>query len=94
MNKEEIVAKVSNETGLRQTIVSAVVESLLNNITDELANGNKVQFMGFGTFEPKKKATRVGRNLHTNEPIPIPPRIVPSFKAGNRLKAEVEKVLN
>ena len=77
--KEEIVTRVANET----------VDTLLKDITDEMSNDNKVQFMGFGTFEPKVMAARVGRNPHTNQPVPIPERVVPSFKPGNRLKAAV-----
>lgn len=87
--KEEIVTTVANETGYSQKIVATVVDTLLNDITDEMANGNKVQFMGFGVFEPKEMAARTGRNPHTNEPVPIPARVVPSFKPGNRLKAAV-----
>lgn len=87
--KEEIVTRVANETGYSQKMVGDVVDTLIKDITDEMSNGNKVQFMGFGTFEPKVMAARVGRNPHTNQPVPIPERVVPSFKPGNRLKEAV-----
>lgn len=93
MTKEEMVAKISKHSGIRQLYVSTVIEYLTEYITDELAAGNKVQFMGFGTFEPKERAARMGRNPHANQPVPIPAKIVPSFKAGNKLKAAVEKTL-
>lgn len=89
--KEEIVTRVANETGYSQKMVGDIVDTLIKDITDEMSNGNKVQFMGFGTFEPKEMAERMGRNPHTNQPVPIPARIVPSFKPGNRLKAAVTR---
>lgn len=91
MNKEEMVLKVSADTGFTQGIVSSILESLLSNITEDLAAGNKVQLYGFGTFEPKQVKARVGRNPRKNEPVEIPARIVPSFKPGNRLKKIVTK---
>lgn len=91
MIKEEMVIAVAQEVGCRQSVVSEVIDSLLRNITDELSKGNKVQFVGFGSFEPKQRAERVGRNPHTNEPVPIPSRIVPSFKPGARLKSAVAR---
>lgn len=87
--KEEIVTRVANETGYNQKTVGDIVDTLLKDITDEMSNGNKVQFTGFGTFEPKKRAARTGRNPHTNQPVPIPERVMPSFKPGNRMKAAV-----
>ena len=87
--KEEIITRVSNETGYSQRLVGDVVETLLRDIVQEMAKGNKVQLSGFGTFEPKEMAERIGRNLNTNEPVTIPARIVPSFKPGNRMKDAV-----
>lgn len=89
MIKEEIVTRISNETGYNNKAVSDIVNKLLDVITDEMSNGNKVQFVGFGTFEPKSMKAKVGRNPRTNETIPIPARVVPSFKPGSRLKAAV-----
>lgn len=85
MVKKEIVSKVAEETGYSHKTVNEVIDSLLNNITSEISNGNKVQFVGFGVFEPKERAARTGRNPKTNQPIQIPKRIVPSFKPGSRL---------
>ena len=89
MTKDEMVKKIARHSGIRQLYVNTVVEYLLEYITDELAAGNKVKLAGFGTFEPKEQAARTGRNPHTNEPVPIPARVVPSFKPGNRLKEAV-----
>lgn len=89
MIKKEIVTKIANETTLSRTTVYAVVESLFDNITKALANGDKVQFAGFGTFEPKYRNERLGRNPRTGEEVPIPARVLPSFKAGSCLKDAV-----
>lgn len=91
MIKEEIVARVASETGYSQKVVGDIVDTLLKVVTDELSNGNKVRFMGFGTFAPKVMAARIGRNPHTNQPVSIPERVVPSFKPGNRLKEAVTR---
>jgi len=91
MVKEEIISTVCKDTRYSRAMVETIVDSLLDNITWALSNGKKVQFAGFGTFEPKKCAARTGRNPHTNEAVPIPARITPSFKAGSSLKAAVTK---
>lgn len=86
MIKEEIITAIAKETGQRQAVVGDIIESLLENITKELSDGNKVKFSGFGTFESKKRAARTGRNPHTGETIQIPRRVVPYFKPGIKLK--------
>lgn len=91
MIKDEVVAKVSNETGYSKKVVIAVIESLIKNVIKALANGERVQFAGFGSFEPKKRAARTGRNPHTNEVVLIPEKTVPVFKPSNALKKAVIK---
>lgn len=90
MIKEEVIARVASETGYNRYVVSRIIESTLSNITTALSRGVKVQFSGFGTFEPKKRAARTGRNPHTKEAVPIPARVLPIFTAGKRLKDAVE----
>lgn len=89
--KENIVAEVCRDTGYTRHTVEAVLNATFNNITLAMSQGKEVQFAGFGTFEPKERAARTGRNPHTNEPVPIPARVVPSFKAGRLLKDAVIK---
>ena len=84
--KEEVISEVCNDTSYSRGIVTSVLNSLLANITLELSKGNRVQFAGFGTFELKERAARMGRNPHTGEAVPIPARVIPSFEAGERLK--------
>lgn len=91
MIKEDIINEVCRDTRKPRFVVEEVVNSTLENITLAMSQGKEVQFAGFGTFEPKKRAARTGRNPHTNEPVPIPARVVPSFKAGKYLKRAVTK---
>lgn len=91
MTKEDMVSVISRDTGYNRYIVSNILESMMTNITHALSNGRKVQFAGFGTFEPKKRAARTGRNPHTGEMVPIPARVIPSFSAGKNLKSAVVK---
>ena len=91
MIKEDMIGLVSSDTGYSRGVVSAVIESMLINITNTLANGDKVQFSGFGTFEPKYRAARTGRNPHTSEPVHIPARVMPTFSVGKNLKKAVER---
>lgn len=89
--KDDIITKICRKTNYNHTMVSTTVDALLDIVTDNLANGNSIQFAGFGTFVPKKCAERTGRNPHTNEEVKIPARIVPSFRAGKHLKEAVIK---
>lgn len=91
MIKEDMIARVARETGYSRSVVANVIETTLSNITFALSKGDKVQFSGFGTFEPKKRAARTGRNPHTKEAVPIPARVLPVFTAGKYLKNAVEK---
>lgn len=87
--KNDIITAVCRDTRSSQNIAEDVINSTLNNIVAALSQGKEVHFAGFGTFEPKRRAARVGRNPHTNTPVPIPARIVPAFKAGKALKDAV-----
>lgn len=91
MIKEDVISAVCRETYLSRYVVETIINSTLKNIELALSRGEAVQFAGFGTFEPKERAARTGRNPHTNEPVPIPPRVVPYFKAGKSLKNAVTK---
>ena len=89
--KEELVWLIQTSTGFPRSIVEDVLNETLDKITEALSEGKEVQFAGFGTFEPKQRAARTGRNPHTNEPVPIPARIVPVFNPGKSLKKAVCK---
>ncbi|MBX6395657.1 MAG: HU family DNA-binding protein [Alicyclobacillaceae bacterium] len=86
MNKMELIAKVAEKSGLKKKDAEAAVNSVFEVISEALANGDKVQLVGFGTFEPRRRAARTGRNPQTGEEISIPESVVPAFKPGNKLK--------
>lgn len=94
MNKEQMIAKVSKDTGVYKTYVGNVVDSLLENIVQSLADGERVQFRGFGTFEMKERAERVARNPHSNEEIRVPAKSIPSFTPGYNMKNVATKIKN
>ena len=86
MNKAELINVVSEAAEVSKKDAETVITATLDAITDALKEGEKVQLVGFGSFEVKKRAARVGRNPKTKEPIKIPASKVPAFKAGKVLK--------
>lgn len=86
MNKVELIAAVSEKSGLKKKDAELAVNSLLDTIEEALKAGDKVQLIGFGTFETRKRAARSGRNPKTGEEITIPESVIPAFKPGNKLK--------
>ncbi len=90
MNKADLITKIS-EQGYKKTDAETILNTIVETITDALKSGDKVTLMGFGTFEVKNRAERIGRNPQTNEEIKIPASKAPVFKAGKALKDEVNK---
>lgn len=90
MNKTELVAAVATKADLSKKDAEAAVKSVLDAVTEALADGEKVALVGFGTFEVKERAARTGKNPRTGEAIEIPASKVPSFKAGAALKNAVK----
>ncbi|MBQ0037550.1 MAG: HU family DNA-binding protein [Clostridiales bacterium] len=91
MNKAELIAAVAEKTGMSKKDTDAVIAATLTTITEALAEDEKVQLVGFGSFEVKKRAARTGRNPKTKEVIEIAASKVPVFKAGKALKDIVAK---
>lgn len=91
MNKTELIAAVAEKTELSKKDAEKAVCAVLDTITDTLVNGEKVQVVGFGTFEVRERGERVGRNPQTKETITIPASKAPVFKAGKALKDAVAK---
>ena len=91
MNKAELINAVAEKADLSKKDCEAAVNAAIDVITAALANGDKVQLVGFGAFEVKTRAERVGRNPKTREEISIPASKVPVFKAGKALKDAVSK---
>jgi len=91
MNKAELIAAVAAKTGDTKKGVEASVNAFVDVVTEALVNGDKVQLVGFGSFEVRKRAARKGRNPQTKEEIKIPASKAPVFKAGKALKDLVNK---
>ncbi|MGI5987873.1 HU family DNA-binding protein [uncultured Oscillibacter sp.] len=89
MNKAELINAVAEKADVSKKDAEAVISATLETITAALKEGDKVQLVGFGSFEVKKRAARMGRNPKTKESIEIPASVVPVFKAGKALKDSV-----
>ena len=85
MNKAELISAVAMKADVSKKDAEAVLTAALDTITEALTEGEKVQLVGFGSFELKKRAARLGRNPKTKEAIEIPASVVPTFKAGKAL---------
>ena len=91
MNKADLVAAVAAKTGDTKKNAEAAVNAFVDVVTESLKKGDKVQLVGFGSFEVRKRAARKGRNPQTREEIKIPASKAPVFKAGKALKEKVNK---
>lgn len=89
MNKAELVSSVAEKASLTKKDAEKAVNAVFAIIEEALAKGEKVQLVGFGTFEVRKRAARKGRNPQTGAEIKIPAAKVPAFKAGKALKDAV-----
>ncbi|AQS54470.1 MAG: HU family DNA-binding protein [Novibacillus thermophilus] len=90
MTKQELIQKIAAKSGLTKKDAESVLNTVLDEISQALKSGEKVQLIGFGTFETRKRSGRVGRNPQTGESIEIPETTVPAFRAGSKLKEAVK----
>ncbi|MTE03592.1 HU family DNA-binding protein [Lactobacillus johnsonii] len=86
MSKTEFIKMVATETDSSQKDVAKILDSAFNIIEDEVAKGNKIRFIGFGSFESRERSARKGRNPQTGAEIEIPATNIPAFKAGKEFK--------
>ena len=91
MNKSELIAAIAAKTGETKKNAEASLNAFIDVVTETLEKGDKVQLVGFGSFEVRKRAARKGRNPQTKEEIKIPASKAPVFKAGKALKELVNK---
>lgn len=89
MNKTDLIAAVAADAGLSKKDAEKAVNAVTANITKALKKGDKVQLVGFGTFEQRKRSARKGKNPQTGEAIKIAAAKVPAFKAGAAFKEAV-----
>ena len=91
MNKAELINAAAEKTGLSKKDTEATISAAIDVITEALAQSEKVQLVGFGSFEVKSRAARIGRNPRTKEQIEIPASKTPVFKPGKALKDTISK---
>ena len=92
MNKSDLIAAIAAKTGSTKKDAEATLNAFVDVVTDSLVKGDKVQLVGFGTFEVRERKERVGRNPRTKEEIKIPASKVPVFKPGKDFKEKVNVV--
>lgn len=91
MNKNDLIAQVSERSDLSKADATRVVDSVFDIIQETLQSGDEVRLVGFGTFSVTKRAASEGRNPRTGEPMKIPASLQPKFKAGKGLKEAVNR---
>ena len=91
MNKAELITSMAEKSNLTKKDAELALKAFIESVSETLENGDKVQLVGFGTFETRERAAREGRNPRTKEVINIPATTVPVFKAGKEFKDKVNK---
>ena len=89
MNKTELVAAIAEKTQLTKKDSEMALKAFIDVVSEELKKGEKIQLVGFGTFEVSDRAARIGKNPQTGNAIDIPASKAPKFKAGKALKETV-----
>lgn len=91
MNKTELINSMAEKAELTKKDAEAALKAFIESVEEALEKGEKVQLVGFGTFETRERAARIGNNPRTKEKIEIPASTVPAFKAGKEFKERVNK---
>lgn len=91
MNKTELVAAVAAKTAMSKKDAEKALSAVLETVAETMAAGEKVQLVGFGTFEAKERKERTAKNPRTGETVSVPATRVPAFKAGQALKTKLAK---
>ncbi len=91
MTKADLVEEISKETGLSKKDTGIIVNLIIENICNALAEGDKVELRGFGSFKVKSRKARKARNPRTGASVDVPAKLVPYFKASNELKDKVNR---
>jgi DNA-binding protein HU-beta len=91
MTKTDLIDMLADKAGMSKVDAKKAVDSIADVIADSLSRGEKVTWTGFGTFEVRSRASRMGRNPQTGAPMRIPATKTPAFRAGKGLKDEVKE---
>ena len=89
MNKSELVEQITLKTGVSKKQATAALTALLESIVESVSGGEKVTLVGFGSFEPRQRQQRQGRNPQTGKELTIPATTIPAFSAGKVFKEKV-----
>ncbi|PRR77193.1 DNA-binding protein HU [Clostridium liquoris] len=91
MNKSELITSMAEKSKLTKKDAELALKAFIESVEETLEKGEKIQLVGFGTFETRNRAARIGRNPKTKEEITIPESTVPVFKPGKEFKDKVNK---
>lgn len=89
ITKKELVHRIADKTGVAKVIAKDIIQSFLNAIIDELADGNRLEFREFGVFESRERAARLAQNPRTLEKVPVPAKRIVKFKVGRLMRKKV-----
>ncbi|MFY8004717.1 MAG: HU family DNA-binding protein [Chitinophagaceae bacterium] len=90
MRKSDLINEISDKTGIPKVDVMVTLETLFKEVKDNLVLGKSIYIRGFGTFYPKKRAAKIGRNITKNVAVTIPEHYIPGFKPSKEFHAEVK----
>jgi integration host factor subunit beta len=90
VTKKDLVDRIANQTDLKRSEVRDVIQSFLDNVINELGDGNRLEFRDFGVFEIRNRAARMAQNPRTLERVPVPARKTVKFKVGRLMKRAVD----
>lgn len=93
VTKRELCERVADEVGCTQVLAKQVVQTFLNEVTREIAKGNRMEFRNFGVFDTRLQAPRRARNPRTDEVVHVPAKAVVSFKVGKKLSQKAQEAL-
>ena len=90
VTKKELAYRISEKTGLKKVVIKKIIQAFIDEIIEELARGNRLEFREFGVFEIKTRAARKARNPRTGVRVDVPSKSVVHFKAGRLMKERVQ----
>lgn len=91
VTKKELIDRIADTTGAKRVLVKRVIQEFLDQIIDELGNGNRLEFRDFGVFESRVRAARIAQNPKTLERVPVPSKRTVKFKIGRLMKERLEQ---
>lgn len=94
VTKKELVDRIADRTGTKRVVVKKIVQSFLNEVIQELGQGNRLEFRDFGVFETKERAARTAQNPKTLQRVEVPPKRAVKFKVGRMMKIQLQKGLD